>query len=253
MTALHQVIAIERGVVADTDQHLAKVRHVLSVGGDNDPLTGISRTYESVREAGDQLPAQSRRVQLTVAELLESAQAHMTRLFDLKLTREFGNCHARGDITLPDGTVLLADVPAGYLLFLESQLGDLIKLIERLPELPPAEEWSSDDPALSRGQWKSAPRRTARTKKVPQVQVMYEATEHHPAQVRPYETDIIEGYWTEVKFSGQLPAREIQAMRARATALLHAVKFAREQANTHVVTDRKAGDVLLNFVFGGHA
>lgn len=250
MTALHQIIAVESGVTADTDRHLAEVRRVLAIGGDNDPLTGISKTYESNRgEEGDRLPAQNRRVQFTVAELLGHAQAHLTRLFDLKLTREFGNCSARGDIVLPDGTTLLSDVPAGYMLFLERQLAELIKLIEQLPQLNPALDWS--DEGMPAGQWKTAPKKTVRTTKVPQVQVMYEATEHHPAQVRPYDTDIIEGYWTEVKFSGQLPAREIQAMRDRATALLHAVKYAREQANTLTVTNRQAGAALLGYVFGG--
>lgn len=249
MTALHQVIAIERGVAQDTEQRLAGIRRVLGVGGDNDPLTGISRTYESIHENGDKLPAENRRVQITVAELLASAQAHLTRLFDLKLTREAANCLARADVVV-DGVTLLTDVPAGYLLFLEAQITGLITMIEKIPELNPAEEWSTD-PALPEGVWKTAPRQTARSKKVPQVQVMYPATEQHPAQVRPYETDIIEGYWTTVKLSGELPAREVQAMRARATALLHAVKFAREQANTMTVTDRKAGEALLGFIFGG--
>jgi hypothetical protein len=251
MTALHQIIAIERGVAQDTDQHLAKIRHVLAIGGDNDPLTGISRTYESSHENGDQLPPQSRKVQFTVTELLGAASAHLARLFDLKLTREFANCSARADVTLRDGTTLLRDVPAGYLLFLEGQLAELIKLIERLPELNPAEEWHANDPALPEGVWKSDPSKTLRTKKVPQVQVLYAATPEHPAQVRTYDTDVVEGYWTTVKLSGQLPAREIQAMRARATDLLHAVKFAREQANTMTVTDRQAGEALLSYVFGG--
>lgn len=256
MTALHQIIAVERGVAQDTEKHLADVKRVLGIGGDNDPLTGISRTYKSVHEeGGDRLPAQSRKVQFTVTELLSLAQAHLARLFDLKLTREFANCYARADITLPDGTTLLTDVPAGYLLFLEGQLAELIKLIERLPELNPAEDWHNDDPALPDGVWRSAPQETQRTKKVPQVHVLSPAQvidgQKFDPQVRAYETDIIEGYWTTVKLSGQLPAREVQAMRARATELLHAVKFAREQANTLTVTDRKAGEVLLSYVLGG--
>jgi hypothetical protein len=40
-------------------------------------------------------------------------------------------------------------------------------------------------------------------------------------------------------------------MRARATAVLHAVKYAREQANTLTVDDRKAGEDILGYVFGG--
>ncbi len=56
--AEHQIIAIERGVVADTEKHMAQVRHVLAVSGDKDPLTGISRTYESRQgDEGDRLKA----------------------------------------------------------------------------------------------------------------------------------------------------------------------------------------------------
>lgn len=251
MTHLHQVIAIESGVVAETDQHLSKVLKVLAIGGDNDPLTGISRTYESRQgKDGDRLPQQVRQVQMTVPELVGSVRDQMTRLLDLKLTREFANCSARADIVV-DGAILVKDVPAGYLLFLERQLTQLITgLLEKLPVLNPAEDWTRDDPALPNGVWKSAPRETERTKKVPQVQVLYPATTEHPAQVRPYETDMIEGYWTTVKFSGQMQARDVQDMRARAVRLLHAVRFAREHANSIEVTDRQAGEALLGYVLG---
>jgi hypothetical protein len=249
MTALHQIIAVERGVVADAEKKVADIRHVLAIGGDNDPLTGISKVYESRQgEEGDQLPAQSRRVQLTVPELLGHVRSHLTRLFDVKFTREYANTQARADVVV-NGTTLVKDVPAGYLLFLETQLTQLITgLIDRLPALNPAEDWNSD--GTPAGVWKSAPRRTERTRKVPQVQVLYEATAAHPAQVRPYETDVIEGYWTTIKFSGQLPAKVIQEMRARAVEVLEAVRFAREHANTITVTDRKAGNAILGYVLG---
>lgn len=255
MVHLHQVIAIERGVVADTDKRLAEIRHILAIGGDSDPLTGISRTYESRRgEEGDQLPEQSRKVQLTCRELLEHAQDYLTRLFDLKFTREYANCSARADIVV-EGVTLVANVPAGFLLYLENQLTALITtLIDRLPALDPAEEWL-DDPALEEGVWRSAAREKERTRKVMQVQVLSPAQvidgQKFDPQVRPYETDVIEGYWTTVKFSGQLPARDIQAMRARAVRVLEAVKYAREQANTITVTDREAGEALLGYIIGG--
>jgi hypothetical protein len=252
MTRLHQIIAVERGVVADTDRKLAEVRAVLAIGGERDPLTGLSRTYESRQGAeGDQLPAQVRKVQLTVTELLGVVKDQMTRLFDLKFTREYANCSARSDITV-DGQVLVEDVPAGYLLFLETQMAQLItQVIDKLPTLDPAEDWRDDDPALPAGVYKSASRQTERTKKVVEVQVMYPATTEHPAQVRPYENDVIEGYWTMVRFSGQLPVRQVQEMRARAVKVLEAVRYAREHANELTVTDREAGAALLGYVTGG--
>lgn len=249
MTRLHQIIAIERGVQADAEKQMAQVRHVLAVGGDKDPLTGISRTYESLRENGDRLPPEQRKVQATVTELLAMARQQLVRLYDLKFTREFANCSARADITV-DGTVLVADVPAGYLLFLETQIAEFIaKTIDKLPVLNPAEDWTQD-PVLPSGVWKTASRQTERTRKVPQRFVLYDATPEHPAQVKSYETDEIEGYWTMVRFSGQLPMREVQAMRARAVKLLEAVRYAREHANALEVTDRKAGDAVFGYILG---
>jgi len=251
MTKLHQIIAIERGVVADAERDLGKIRQVIAVGGDRDPLTGLSRTYESRRgEEGDQLPAEYRKVQITVPELVEMAGQKLTRMFDIKFTREFANTQARGTVTV-DGQALLEDVPAGYLLFLETQITALItQLIDKLPVLPPAEDWSDEDPALPDGVWASAPRKSERTRKVPKYQVMVDPTPEHRAEIRQWDADEIEGYWTMVRYSGQLPEKQVQAMRARAVKLLEAVKFAREAANEMDVTDREAGAAVLGYVLG---
>ena len=249
---LHQVIAVERGVEADSKRSIAEIQRVLSVGGDGDPLTGLNRTHRPRGEDDPQLPAETRKVQFTVADLLASAQKALTRLYDLKLTREAGNAAARADVIV-DGEVLLADVPLGYLLFLEGRIAELISgLADKLPVLDPAEDWhdSRTDASLPRGVWASAPRETtSKTRKV-QVQVLYDATPEHPAQVRPYETDLVTGYWTLIKFSGQLPARTVQEIRERAVKVLEAVRSARELANTLEVANREAGQVILGHIFG---
>lgn len=249
MTHLHQIIAIERGVTADTETKISQIRQVLAIGGERDPLTGLSRTYESRRGTeGDQLPSQVRRVQLTVPELLSAAQEQLTRLFGLKFTREYANCSARADVVV-DGQALLTDVPAGFLLFLETQVAWLItNLIDKLPVLDPAEDWTADDPALPSGVWKSSSRQTERTRKVPKFQIMVDPTPEHRAEIRQWDADEIEGYWTQVRFSGQLRQRDVQEMRNRAVKVLEAVRYAREEANTLEVTDREAG-ALLAYVF----
>lgn len=251
---LHQIIPVERGVVAESARQLSEVQRILAIGGDRDPLTGIVRTYRPRDEGGVQLPDESRKVQITVPELLATVRGTLVRLFDLKFTREFANCSARANVAVA-GETLLTDVPAGYLLFLENQLSDLItKLIDRLPVLDAAEEWNGTDPALAAGVWASAPRETTRSEQVPRVQVL------SPNQVidgkafegkfQPYMTQEVVGYWTQVKQSGQLPPRAVQAIRARAVALLEAVKVAREAANSLEIIDREAGNAVLGYVFG---
>jgi hypothetical protein len=171
----------------------------------------------------------------------------------VKYTREFANTYARADVVL-DGEVLLADVPAGYLLFLETQVAALVKdLVDKLPQLNPATTWD-DDPALPKGVRKAAPRKTHRAERVRQVQVLSpnQVIDGKPfsGNFQPYETEKIVGYWTEVKTSGQLPAREVQEMHRRGMKLLEAVRFAREQANTAEVEDKQAGEAVLDYVFG---
>jgi len=248
-TYLHQLIAVQRGVDEEVAKTLGSVRHLLAVEGDQDPKTGLSRTYQAREEGGEELPAQSRRVQITAAELTGRAVTALERLFNLKFTREEGNCNARANVVV-DGVDVLTDVPVGYLMFLEAQVDQIVGMIDQIPTLNPADEWTDTAPGLRDGVWASAPRKTAVTKRMPQVQVMYDATKEHPAQVRPYETEVTVGWWTTVKYSGQMDPKVQQDMRARAIKVKDAVRKAREQANRLEVTDRQATP-LLNYIFTG--
>ena|SRR5690349_2660302 len=248
-TYLHQLIAVQRGVDDEVAKTLGSVRHLLAVEGDQDPKTGLSRVYQAKEEGGEELPAQSRRVQITAAELTGRAVTALERLFNLKFTREEGNCKARANVVV-DGENILTDVPVGYLMFLEAQVDQIVGMIDQIPTLNPADEWTDTAPGLREGVWASAPRKTAVTKRMPQVQVMYDATKEHPAQVRPYETEVTVGWWTTVKYSGQMDPKVQQDMRACAIKVKDAVRKAREQANRLEVTDRQATP-LLNYIFTG--
>ncbi len=252
-TYLHQLIAVQRGVDEETAKTLGAVKHLLAVGGDQDPLTGLSRVYEARSDdPAEALPAQSRRVQITAAELTGRAASALDRLFNLKFTREEGNCNARADVIV-DGHVLLTGVPVGFLMFLEAQVGQIVGLIDQIPTLNPADDWSDTAPGLREGVWASAPRKTAVSKRLPQVQVLSPAQvidgQKFDPQVRPYETEVTVGWWTTVKYSGQMDPKVQQDMRARAVKVQDALRKAREAANRLEVTDSNATP-LLEYVFG---
>lgn len=253
-TYLHQVIAAERGAIAESEKKLAEVKHILAIGGERNPLTGLTRTYQPRAEDGDELPPERRNVQLTVPELLTYARTELARLFDVKYAREQGNTEAKADVVI-DGTPLLRDVPAGYLLFLENQVTQLIALIEKLPTLDPAEEWhdSTTDPALPENIFATTARQTARPAKVRQVQVISPNQvidgKPFPGTFQPYDTDKIVGDWTMIRFSGELRVQAAQEMRARAVRVLDAVRKAREQANRLEITqDQHPGDAVLGYI-----
>ncbi|MFC0041114.1 hypothetical protein [Actinomadura rayongensis] len=243
MPKLNQIIAVEKGVRARAQRELAEAGQLVQ----KQPLlSGISRVYQPKDEDGDQFPPESTRVQVKGEDVLRTAAAALTRLFDVTATKDRANCEARADVVV-DGRALLRDVPVTYLLFLEKQLAEVRNLLERLPVLDAAENWSFD---ASSDAWKTDPVRTLKTKKVPFNHVKAEATDKHPAQVEVFYEDVAVGHWTTVKFSGALPARRVNELLERADALARAVKFAREEANAFEVTDQTVGEAVFGYLLG---
>ena len=252
MTALHQILAIQRGVTADADRKIALAIRGTDVTGAASPLSGLTKTYRPREEDGVQLPGESKRVQIRVEkDVLPAIAAALTRLLDVNYTREQANTEAFADVTV-DGTVLLEHVPAGYLLYLETQLNQLRALLARMPVLDPAEDWTWD---ANRNVYATTQRETVREIKIPQVQVIQapQVIDGKPfdGQYRTYETTKPVGFWTTVSQSGALPAQTLEDMLDRVGKLGEAVKQAREEANTLRVTDMKAGDAIFRFVLTG--
>jgi len=243
---LHQVVVIERGVQADTERVLDDHKKVFVLGGDSNPMKGLVRTYAPTADGGVMHPPQSQKVQVKASDMIPGIKTALTALFNVKFTREYGNTRARGDLVV-DGQTLLTDVPTTYFLFLEDQVGKIrANIVARFPVLDPAEDWRWD---RARGIWVTEPKVTESTAKVPQTHVMYEATPQHPAQVRPWETDVKVGEWTTVKLSGQLPADQVQHMYDQCSKLLVAIKQARELANS-IEVDEKDATPVIDYIFG---
>lgn len=243
MSKLNQIVAVEKGVKATAQRTVTNAYHSVQNEG---PLSGLTRTYQPRSEEGDTLPAESTKVQFTVTDKLAEVEESLTRLFDVTATKDWGNAEAKADVVV-DGNVLLEDVPPTFLLFLEKYLTDVRTFFSKLPLLDPAVEWTHD-PAT--GLYRSDPVKTTRTRKVPKAHVLYDATDRHPAQVESFTVDEIVGDYTATRFSGAISKVDRDRLVERADALLQAVKFAREEANTTVVQDRQVGAVLFEYLLG---
>jgi hypothetical protein len=58
------------------------------------------------------------------------------------------------------------------------------------------------------------------------------------------------GTWTQILYSGCIPAEKKNAILARVRKLQDAIKLAKEQANLLDVERQKAAEPILGFVFG---
>lgn len=242
MTHLAPVIAVEKKKKEKVSQELAKAQSVL---GQASNLAGISRTYRPKIDGGDQYPPESTRVRNKVKPVLKDVQTALVELFDVIATKDWTNCVAKADVVV-DGKVLIKAVPTTYLLFLEKQLAEILSFVKKIPTLDAAEEWHQDE---SQDCWATKPSETIRSKKIMRNHVLAEATVQHPAQVQVYAEDVPEGYWKTIKYSGAIPAKELNEVVERIEKLQHAVLFAREEANKTEAIDQRPGKTVLSFIF----
>lgn len=242
MPRLNQIIAVEKGIKSQAASELAEAKKEITKTA---LLSGISRTYQPKDEDGETLPPESKKVQVKAEDIIRKTTDILTKLFDITATKDWANGEARANVIV-DNQTILEQAPVTYLLFLEKELTDLQTFIKNLPVLDSSETWHFDPSADC---WATEITQTLKTFKQPRNHVKAEATEHHPAQVEVYYEDLTIGYWRTVKFSGALPAQRVNEILNRLRKLQEAVKFAREEANSLEVTEKKVGDRIFQYLF----
>jgi len=242
MSKLCQIVAVEKSVKNKAHQGLTEAYQKVQKSA---LLTGISRVYRPNDESGEQLPAESTRVQLNAQDVLKDVAKVLTELFDVTACKDYTNCFAHADVSVGE-VVFAKDVPITYLLFLEKKLTDVHTFVSKLPTLDPSEEWTFDSNV---GAFVSKPSETVKTKKVFVPLLLAPATDKHPAQVKEGFEDKTVGVWKTVKFSGAMPAQKVADMLERVERLQKAVKFAREECNTREVEQVKVGEKIFTYLF----
>lgn len=238
---LCQLVAIEKGFKASVNKELTSAHHA-----NRDAFVGFSKVYTPKETEGETLPPESKKVQITVADVLANLKPQIARLFDIVAAKETTNAQAKADVVV-DGKVLVADAPVTLLLFLEKQLNDLHTFVSKFPVLSQDQDWTWDANA---NLWRAQTRQTQRTKKVNRPLQLAAATDKHPAQVQLVTEDVFVGTWDATNLSGEASPAERKKILERIETLQQAVKFARESANGIDVVDKKIGQPVIDFIFG---
>lgn len=240
---LSQVIAVESGVknraTASMSEVYKQVQHPAL-------FEGFNKKYQPLAEDSERFPDENKKVQMTALEVINTARRTLSELFDVTATKDYGNTAAKADIAV-DGTIIVANVPVPYLLFLEKQLTDLHTLVSKIPVLDSADSWSVDP---NSGLHRTEPTKTTRTKKVQKSLVLLPPTDKHPGQAQLITEDQAVGTWDMTKFSGAMPKPSKDALLERIEKLQKAVKFAREEANATSVPERKISNQVFDWLLG---
>lgn len=239
----NQIIAIEKGAKSRVDRAFTDIYKAIQKPAQ---FAGKTKKFEKINDDSPDLPDENIKVQVIASEVIEKASEVLADLFDVTATKDYGNTKAFADVTV-DGTVIIEDAPVTYLLFLEKQLTDLHTFLSKIPTLDTSYEWKPD--ANSKLHRSNAVK-TQRTSKVQKGIVLYDATEHHPAQTQLITEDQLVGHWNTTELSGALPIPEKEEMLKRVEKLQRAVKSAREKGNSVEIEKKEVGAKLLSYVLG---
>lgn len=241
-TTLSQWVGIRKGVSQKATSALTILHRDSQKAA---PYAGFSKKYRSRDEDGLTFPDEKKKATADALAILGRVQEIETDRWDVVATCDHGNTIATADLVV-DGRCLLVSASVPFLLFLEKRLTDLRTFITKMPTLDENEDWTQDPNSAL---YKTAKLTTHKTRKVQRPVVLYDATEHHPAQTQMITEDVIIGWWDTVKMSGALPLPTKRKYLGRIEKLLRATKFAMAKANGTAVDKRKVGDTLFGYLF----
>jgi len=243
---LHEVLAVESTLGKAADKLIAESKATLNkenlfIGSQRD-LTMFDAEQQHLNTTD------SVKLTTTVDDNLDYLVGPISRYWDAVLQKDRTNQQAVADIEI-DGTKIAENVPATFLLGLETKLGEIRKLYDNIHTLAPGHDWQLDAEA-GKGVFKAEMPVTFKTEKDVEFRIVVEADEHHPAQIRELGRTNNVGKYDTIRWCGLLTPLEKAQRISRIDKLLLAVKQARQRANNTELVAGQIGKDLLNYING---
>ena len=250
-TQLHEILAVENGL-AETANRIQKDTTKTLLTKES-IFKGLTKSHIIFKEEDQHLvqATETKEVESTAIEQLLYAENEIARYWDATFQKEEANQRAKADIVI-DNKILIKDVPSIVLLSFEKKLTSLLGLYNALPTLDASKAWEEDTTYAKHGVYRTKhDRETQQTVTIRDFKEISPATKEHKAQIAEISTTNVVGKYIIAEFSGATTSLDKAEKIQRLTALIRAVKTARQRANnTEVNTKLKIGDVLMNFING---
>jgi len=250
---LHELLAVEADLEGRARNIMNETRKVFK---DKPALfIGSVRNYKPFVDDGIDYPSEFQNLTSTVDEKLAYTSKSIEKYYDALLQKEATNQIAKADLIV-DGKVIAPDLPATFLLGLESRLKKVREVYAQIPTLSVGTEWV-EDKAKGEGIWSVAhPEESMKTQRTTKSKVLYEAKfpkegeggQSIPAVIDKWEEVENVGKYTRHIWSGMItPARKSELLD-RIDKLLRAVKKARQRANGTEVVKVNVGKSIMDFI-----
>lgn len=250
MGQLHQVLAVEAGKLVVFKQltteavatfsgkeHLFKGLISRQVSSSSDETSTEYKEYPNITSI---VP-----VQETVLGKLRYVADATIEYFDVVAQKDLANTQAKADLIV-DGTVLLKDVPATTLLFIENKLKTIRGVIEAVKTLDGAKVWSprSDQENV----WQAPEDSKVVKQDVETYKTVTQATDKHPAQIVKVVEKIERAVKHTIETSGLITSLQKSKLLGKVDKLINAAKTARQQANNIEIVTVSIGKQLFDYL-----
>jgi hypothetical protein len=245
MAKLHEILAVEQSLEKAAKKLAEESKKTFNK---ENLFKGHTRRLEYFDENNARLnTTENVKLETTVDENLDYVMQPLAKHWDAVYQKDQTNQQAKADILIGND-VLAKDIPATFLLGLESKLGKLRELYEAIPTLPPGIKWKQDDNQRQGVFIAEDDIVQFKSEKDIEFKVAYEATKEHPAQVKELQKTINIGKYTTTHWCAMLTPLNKANRLAKIDELLNAVKKARQRANNTQIVDGHIGITLLNYI-----
>jgi hypothetical protein len=248
MGKLHEILAIDADKANVANKMLEEASVTFTKRQDHFQGNSVKTEYLA-EDRQKENTSSSKEIVTTVDDKLSFTLSKVGQHYDVLLQKELANQKAVADLVVR-GVVLAKDVPATFLLGMETRLKALRTVIAAIPTLEPAIRWESDD-SIGKGVFRSDEKATSKTEKDVQFKVLYAATKEHPANIEKWSKDVTVALIKTIHFSGMWTVLHKSDVLDRIDEVSQSVKQARMRANLVDVEAVKIADTLFQFVLSG--
>lgn len=245
MGKLHELLAVEADLDGAHRKILLETATTFTKKADH--FQGFHRSTHMLREDGIDYPETIKAIDTTVDAKLDYMSKTEIRYFDALLQKEATNQVAMADLII-DGVTIAKNLPATYLLGMESRLKSLRGVYDAIPTLAPGLTWDED---TQKGKGVFVSRyddKKLKTETVVEPVVFYEATKEHPAQVKESSKTNTVGTIITKHWSGMITPAHKSALLGKVDKLIRGMKQARQRANSTEIIKSTVGKELFDFI-----
>lgn len=249
MTKLHEILAVERTKIAASNKLMEDAANKFKK---DQFFLGFVKSLKMIQDSAEntaleESSRENKELNTTVPETLAYMFKYWNEAEDIIFTKNKTNQLAIANLEYK-GSVLVENVPVDQLLGLEVRLENLRKVLELIPTHDASKEWILLDSGRL-GEYASATiETTSKTEKTMTPVVLYEATEHHPAQIERVTVDKIVGTFSRKVTSGAATSKQKAALLTTIDELIVESKKARMRANSIDASPVKIGNILTDLL-----